>query len=638
MNFEPFDSFWDRKNVNKLNDFIGYLLQENGAHVSLMRNLLGSTKNLLVVPEAGYNIASYATKIGDPYFNSLQSLSTTPSLSMNVDTSMTIKNGGYFFYTLNAVNELAPNKQFSLLVNTVERDSSFKVEYSFINSAGQNISVPTVITESEKDVYLKEAITIPSDAVKIMIRLDNRTAYNPTYIKHFVLVGASKLGLFNFSEPSINENLTQQQREIDGIKERLNEKGLTISYNQPTDFNLNNHLLLGTIYTDGKGKFGSSFDASVLKNSSGKTYYVSGGGSNTNDGLSRTSPLADIYTAMNKTDAGTIMIDGEYDYYRTSSGYMLGTFNKNLNFIGYNGRPKIISADILSFIKTDGYTNVYQATRSAVSRVINKNLKDDNGDYLEFKKVNSIAEVDSTPNSWYTASDVVYVNQNNSVVNDKDIACLLSVDLFYSVGDYDLYLENIEIVGGKRNIRLETTQGSLVLKDVKGSYSVQSNGNGLELVGGRYCISQNVEFSKQMMDGFNYHKGANGELPYFVEIDCIARDNGFEMGTAGSKSNNGSTAHDGIKGIRLNGLYARNDGGNLADVNAGTQTWNLGSVAFGSYQMSDFQISTGAQQFLDCAEGFGSTNTLESLNAEDKFYLRRAKYQTKKITGTETVY
>src|SRR5699024_3672104 len=101
--------------------------------------------------------------------------------------------------------------------------------------------------------------------------------------------------------------------------------------------------------------------------------------------------------------------------------------------------------------------------------------------------------------------------------------------------------------------------GTLVFNNCKLSYSIQSNGNGIEMVGGKYCISKNTEISQQMMDGFNYHKGANGELPYFIEIDSVGRDNGIMEGKGGSRSDNGSTAHDGIKGIRINGLYVRND-------------------------------------------------------------------------------
>lgn len=637
MGRKVIDAMWDRNTLKAINGNFYELYLGKGGQISLIRNLMGSTSNVLAVPPLGKSIQAYAAETNDPYYGGIMSLKTSPGNAMNPDTSFDIDASGYFFYSLKAVNNLAPGKTFSLLVYTTAKDNNFKMEYAFNDASGVQMQVNT-IAETSPGVYLEEGLTVPPNTDKIVVRLDNRSATSMTKVGKFLVVASDKFGLFNFDAKRLEQDLSVQTDEINSIKESLNDKGIVIAYNQPSNFNLTNHVLNGKVYTDGKGVFGTDLDVSTLKNPTGKTYYVSGSGSNTNDGLSASSPLADLYTAMTKTDVDTVMVDGKYSYYRTAAGYMMGTVKKNINIIGYNGKPRIAAADLLNFTKSDGYTNVYQAPRSAVARVVNVNKKDANGDYLELKKVNSIAEVDSTPNSWYTASNVVYVNQDNSVVKKEDIICLLGVDLFKINGDYNVYLENLEFLGGLRNVRYETSTGKIVLNNVKLSYSVQSNGNGLEMVGGTYAVSNACESSKQMMDGFNYHKGANGELPYFVEIDCVGRDNGFEMGTAGSKSNNGSTAHDGIKGIRLNGLYARNDGGNVADVNAGTQTWNLGPVAFGSYQMSDFQITTGAQQFLDCAEAFGSQYSIQSMNAEDKFYLRRVQIQSENVAGTKTTY
>lgn len=637
MGRKVIDAIWDRETLKDMNDNFYELYLGKGGQISLIRNLMGSTSNILAVPPVGQSIQAYAAATNDPYYGGIMSLKTSPGNAMNPDTSFDIDASGYFFYSLKAVNNLAPGKTFSLLVYTTAKDNNFKMEYAFNDASGVQMQVDT-IDETSPGVYLEEGLTVPPNTDKIVVRLDNRSATSMTKVDKFLVVASEKFGLFNFDAKRLEQDLNVQTDEIKSIKESLDEKGIVISYNQPANFDLKDHVFKGKIYTDGKGSFETDLDISTLKNPTGKTYYVSGSGSNTNDGLSASSPLADLYTAMSKSDVDTVMVDGEYSYYRTTAGYMMGTVKKNINIIGYNGKPRIVCADLLNFSKTDGYTNVYQAPRSAVTRVVNVNKKDVNGDYFELKKVASIAEVDSTPNSWYTASNVVYVNQNNGLVNKEDIICLLGIDLFRINGDYNVYLENFEFLGGLRNIRFETSTGEIVLNNVKLSYSVQSNGNGLEMVGGTYAVSNACESSKQMMDGFNYHKGINGELPYFVEIDCIARDNGFEMGTAGSKSNNGSTAHDGIKGIRLNGLYARNDGGNVADVNAGTQTWNLGCIAFGSYQVSDFQTTTGAHQFLDSCEGFGSNYSVQSVNADDKVYIRRGQFQSKNISGTETTY
>lgn len=637
MGRKVIDGLWDRDNLNSINDNFYELFLGKGGQISLIRNLVGSTKSITLAPPAGESIKGYAERIGDKYFNGLMSLKTTPGNSMNPDYSFDIESGGYFFYTLNAVEQLAPGKPMSLLVYTEKKNENFTVEYAFYDEIGKQLQIIPV-PQTSPNVYLEEGILIPANTAKITIRLDNRNGTSTVNVSKLLFVADERFGLFNFEATGLQSQITATNKSITDLKTKLAERGMVIMYPQPKDFGLTSHMLKGRVYTDGKGTFGTDFNVESLKNPNGKTYYVSGSGSNSNDGLSASSPLADMYTAMSKSDVNTVMVDGNYSYYRTATGYMLGAVKNNINIIGYNGRPKIMCSEVLKFAITDGYTNVYQASRSAVARVININDIDDKGDYREFKKVNSIQEVDSTPNSWYTASNVVYVNQNNSTVNDADIRCLLTSDLLRIAGDFNVYLENIELIGGNRNIRYETSTGTLVLNKCKLSYSVQSNGNGIEMVGGKYCVSKETEISKQMMDGFNYHKGANGELPYFIEIDCIGRDNGFEQGTAGSKSNNGSTSHDGIKGIRINGIYARNDGGNVADVNAGTQSWNLGAVAFESFQTSDFQTTTGAIQFLDDCRGYGSKYSIYSGNAEDKVYIRNGSFATKSIAGTEKQY
>lgn len=638
MGRKNIDAMWDRKNLKNMNDNFYELFLNMGDHVSLIRNLLGSTDNVLPIPPNGEPMRTYAESINDPYFNGLMSLKTSPGLTVNRDSSFEISPEGYFFYTMNAVKDLAPNEKMSFIVYTSENNNNFKLEYNFIDSSGKSIGGITGVEESVPNVYLIEGLSIPVGTNKIDLRLDNRTGNTTVQVDKLIIVASERMGLFNFSSTDIKIDLDEQVKKVNDKIDKLNEQGLTIAYEQPKDFELKDHVLKSNIYTDGRGTFDTALDIESFKNTDGKTYYVSGDGLNANDGLSSASPLADIYTAMNKSNVGTIMVDGRFIYNRTASGNVIGYPNKDINIIGYNGKPKMATSNTLKYTKTPDYQNVYQASRNGTMRVINIHEKDEYGDHLEFTKVGSIAEVDSTPNSWYSASGIVYVNQDNGEVNDDDIQCLLSTDLIRFNGDFNVYLENIELLGGARNIRFETTNGRLVMNNVKASYSTQSNGNGLEMVGGSYCISKDCEFSKQMMDGFNYHKSSNGALPYFVEIDCIARDNGVMKGTSGNRSDNGSTSHDGIKGIRVNGLYARNDGGNLADVNTGTQTWNLGCIAFGSYQVSDFQTTTGAHQFLDSCEGFGSNYSVQSVNADDKVYIRRGQFQSKNISGTEMIY
>ena len=71
-------------------------------------------------------------------------------------------------------------------------------------------------------------------------------------------------------------------------------------------------------------------------------------------------------------------------------------------------------------------------------------------------------------------------------------------------------------------------------------------------------------------DGFGYTT-LSGGTPNAVEIGCTAMECGVESG-----ANQGSTAHLGSKILRVGGSYYGSANDQIADVNAGTRSWNLG--------------------------------------------------------------
>lgn len=572
--------------------------------------------NLLILPLNDEALSSYAKQQNDIYYNtSTQTSKTEPHNSINNDSSLIINNGGYFFYYLNAIEALAPEKTISIKLNVKAKDEKAKLQYGFVGTDGRYIgTIQSIPRKDDTNIYFIENIKIPPNSVKISLRLDNREATkNTEFISIQIFSGSLQKKV---ATTGINEIVQQLTKKVEKLEEQNSintqseeepkenksviENKLPLKYVQPKSFALKKHILSGHIYTDGNGKYNTDFDFSILKHGSGQTYYVSGNGNDANDGLTKKTALKNIYAALNKSDVGTIMIDGQFNYYRTKSGYHVGTINKDVNLIGYNGKPKIICAEELTFVPTTDKANVKHAQRTSVARVIDLNQLDDAGDYLELNKVNSVDEVNETPNTWFTENRLVYVNSDS-----ENLACLLNAELLKIQGNHHIYLENIELIGGRRNIRFETETGELILNDIRGSYCVQSNGNGLEMVGGNYCVSNKVEFSKEILDGFNYHKGMNNSLPYFIEIDCIGRDNGFEQGSAGQKSNNGSTSHDGVKGIRINGIYIRNDGGNIAEVNEGTSTLNLACTSSESYQPYSVIVSA-AECYFEFCKSFGN--------------------------------
>ncbi|MCE4957723.1 hypothetical protein [Macrococcoides caseolyticum] len=404
---------------------------------------------------------------------------------------------------------------------------------------------------------------------------------------------------------------------------------------RPSGFSLTGTNLDNRIFTDGN-IFWTDYNVSESKAVFGATYYVDPiNGSNANAGT-KEAPMQSIKAAYDKSDVGTIMLKGG-NHFRYNSTW-LTTVSKNINIIGYDGTPKLIMADKLTFVKNGTYGNVYEASRAGVGNVVDISKPFDNG-YKPYKKVTSIADVNATIYTWYSDGTKVYVNSGGVPDSNNVVGLLISENIKLTGTMTYFYIENCEVIGGARPFRSEAESCKVYAINTKFIHSAQTNGNGVEIVGGDRAIFQNCVASHNYMDGFNYHKGlVNSTIPYFIEIDCIGSNNGSGKGTAGSQSNNGSTAHDGVKGIRVNGTYAHNDGGNVADVNAGTETWNLGVTGFESYQTSDFQTTTGAKMWLDNCKGFGSTNSIESVNAEDRIYIRRGEYVRTSIAGVEVVY
>lgn len=598
--------------------------------------------SLLVTPPNNEPIKTYAQNIGDKYFDSFQSLNTVPSNSIGADSSIKMELNSYFFYTFKATDLLSPGNKFSIQIKSDQVDAKTLFQYNIVDVNNAYLVTNTSIPKTSEGEYSIENITIPSNASKINLRIDARSNTSTTSLKSvFLFSGAlTTLSTITPVESVVEQLSTDFYNLRDDYKEHKlqNElpeiqNSLPIKYIPPKNLALKNTAVSDKIYTDGQGKYHVLFDISTLKNKNGTTYYVSGNGSDSNDGLTDKTPLKNLYAAYKKSDVGTIMVEGNFKYQRTTSGYLLNAINKNINIIGYNGKPKIIASDNLTYTNNATYSNVKQANRTAVLRVIDLNNLEATGDYLELTKMNDLTSVSQTANSWYTDGTIVYINSESN-----DVQCLLDTDLINEKGEYNIYLENVELIGGRRNVKLDSSNGKIICNDVKMSYCVQSNGNGLEMVGGSQSISYKTEISKSMMDGFNYHKGINGELPYFIEIDCIGRDNGFEKGAGGSKSNNGSTSHDGIKGIRINGIYTRNDGGNTADVNAGTETLNLGCVIADGLQPYNL-IVQDCNCYYEFCKSYGN-NTAALVNGTGKLYNRMSQFigNVKDIDGSNERY
>jgi hypothetical protein len=611
-----------QQDLNKIPEIMTQL-SEKASKEEVDNLLVGQESDILLKPPNNTAIQTYATSVSDSYFHSLQAAST-PANSISPEKNITLSSTGYFFYRFKAVNNLKPGNKFSFFVETPEKSNATKVEYRFLTAGLSQIGSIYKIPTQDGKVYIKEGIAIPSNAEVVEIRLDNRGSLGQAVFYNPVLIPSEYIGL---SDPRKDASV---QAQVNEVKTLISKKG-NIPVLTPVNFGWQNHELSGRIFTDGKGGFHTDFDvAERVQSLGGIDYYVDGiNGLDTNAGT-KISPFKNIRTALAKTDVGTIWLKGGQSYNRASIN---GMITKNINIRAYEGVPVLGWYDSLTYTLSSGQTKTYQANRSAVQRVIDLKFSDGE-DELEYTKKTSVAEVEASAGSWYTDGTILYIHTKDDRQPDSNILPFLSGgNLKIALDVTYVYLEGIKIYGGDNPVQYNSssTQAEILLKDCHLKFAGVDNG--LEAIGAKLYIAQNCIAARNPMDGFNYHASGTA-IPNFIEIDCIGRNNGNVSG-----SDNGTTAHDGVKGIRLRGMYYRNNGGNVADVGANTETWNLGCTAFESLQTSDFLITNGAaKMWLDHCKGYGSTNALDVGDATASVYVRSGEFPTENLAGTKNQY
>lgn len=388
-----------------------------------------------------------------------------------------------------------------------------------------------------------------------------------------------------------------------------------------------------SIFTDGYTAV-YDFDITNLKNTGGATWYVSTDG--TGDGSSADAPTTIDYLFFSSTervsDGDTvILLDGIYDAF-TANAYMddydtfRGKLQKNINMIAQNpGKVTIASVSAVDAEFTSSGSGVYTATRSQVLKVVQILDKDDLVT-AELKRVDSAESV--TEGTWYLDdSNTLYVYLfGGAVPVDKENVLLL---LNYSVPvlnfkeagrDVNFYAEGINFIGGTpSNACIQGSAGytmNFIAKDCAFLHAYDSAlARDAVSVRGANAYFENCRAEFSSKDGFNYHS-YDEIVPNFIELGCVGANNGIDGFAESSDApwQNGSTAHDGAKGIRIGGTYYNNYGGNVADVHEGTETVNIDCTAFDSAYTGDSETENAdfiAQQagttmhLLNC-RAFGS--------------------------------
>lgn len=398
------------------------------------------------------------------------------------------------------------------------------------------------------------------------------------------------------------------------------------------------------IYTNNEGKYAVDYDIENFKNQGGSTYYISPNGNNFNPGTSEEQPKKNLAAMANVCSAGDtiICLDGIYNKDAANA-----TISKSINIIAKNkGKVWFKTCSDLTYTKVDGYEHVYTTTRSGVLKVWNISQRE-KGIFTELTAVNSIANVESTEDSYYINSNQVYLHLHNDIIPSDD-----NINLSISLGantltfnnftqDTKIYIEGINMLdannGGIVTNNATNYDVYLTVKNCK-IYNNLSNSYAYDGVSnkGCYSICDNVEIYNGGKDGFNYHAGSNKQA-IGIEIDCIATDFGLGRTSSSQLSNNATTAHESSETIRVNGIYGYCNGGCVADVNS-TKGIMYGCIIFDSYGQSyDVLAQTDSTLYLyDCyLKGSRATYNLLTSGTNAHIYYKNTQFDTKTGNVTE---
>lgn len=414
--------------------------------------------------------------------------------------------------------------------------------------------------------------------------------------------------------------------------------GRNVEKETPVGFTWSDHPLVGKITKNiDTGEILVDFDVSTLAPSGSEGYVDVANGNDTNSGLTSSAPLKTLRAALNK---GFVVIHLAGGLYERNQGFY-GTLTQSVSVKSYNGTPILSLHDSVSWTLDTTYTNTYKTTKANASSVYDALYKDAYGDNVKLVLRAIAADVDANPGSYYidTGTNTVYVRLQDSRVPDSNVRVYVAQNNTIQ-GGITCYFEGAQFEGGGFPLWAKNTDSSHIpnvyLKNCKAKYGVTGNTVRIE---GSNTIFQDCEAARGTDDGFNYHS-LNGVICKAIEINCVGRDNGIT-----GDNDNGSTIHDGGKIIRINGKYYRNAGPNVADVTDGTQSWNLGCVAYGSKgasgsgQNTDFQVTTGlAEAWYDSCVGYGSDNSLNIGDAASKAYVKDSKLTIQTATGKKFDY
>lgn len=396
------------------------------------------------------------------------------------------------------------------------------------------------------------------------------------------------------------------------------------------------------LFFDGVRYF-TKYDAASRKITGGMTRYVhTVTGNDTTGNGTEGSPWATLAKAhTSSSDGDTIRFLDTGIVYRNSLNANAVMY-KALNLIA-DPAATFVAGDNLTYTATSGQPGVYQATRSNVQRVVDL-LIDPNG--FRYTEVGSIAACQALPGSWFSDGTTLYVRtiDGTAPVSTRIIA-LLSVSLFEwgivsRTSDGGLYMENLRALNGSQGVKVTASAAydiPFTAKGCKFLHGHLSAADGVQLFDVGSSVIQDTLVAHTAKDGFNYHQ--SNRVTQFLEIDTEAHSIGLDRGT--DYTMNGSTAHDGIKGVRIGGSYHHTNGTPVADVQTGTKTANYSCDAWdslaptgNSYNAGFAAQQPGAEIWLSRCRAWGTSSDLYAVTGTTMHVDDLSEYDSRNGGGT----
>jgi hypothetical protein len=332
--------------------------------------------------------------------------------------------------------------------------------------------------------------------------------------------------------------------------------------------------------------FTTDYDPEDFVPATTQTYYIDPvAGLDTNAGTD-VAPFQSLFKAVHNRSANILVYakPGLYDrtlaWKNAAAGTPSGGFNVVVRRWGSSGRI-VSSMHYAGLVWTLQTGSTYKATLTGTqARVADASILNSDGDYTRLTVRTSIATVDAAAGSyWYdVATHTVYVRTPDSRVPDSNI-------MVYD-GDTDnghftggtLWIEHIDFYGGQTALNCVRAAPMYVYQtDCTFKYATLASGStgAFFMEGGTLAISKDCVAAEGELDGFKYVASA-GVVCNYAEINCVGRNNGWPIGSTNVA--NGSSAHDGITGVRVMGSHTNNEGREVHDIGGGG-SWLCGVVA-----------------------------------------------------------